>query len=314
MRTWLQSILADRRNAVRGLQIGFGLVLTLLVVAGVLAVWEVQEMHERKATLAEQQKLMEHSAELALESVLLIGACLLIAAGGAMATISFVKKSLQQQEQQRDELNQVSWQMLQSQEQTARRFSHELHDELGQSLAALRANLSKSSTEDLDSLRADCMQLVDASIANVRELSQLLRPVILDDFGLDSALRWLVEGFAQRTRIDVQYQSDLQQRLAEETETHLFRIAQEALTNLARHADAQRVTVALRCVGRTVQLLIQDDGRGLAPAESSTGRDRPSIGMVSMRARARQCGGELTVSEALPHGVCVKAEVPLRLA
>jgi signal transduction histidine kinase len=138
----------------------------------------------------------------------------------AILTIVFARTSIRKIESQASELSRVSWHMLQSQELMARRFSHELHDKLGQSLAAVKANLSA-----WPSRRADCLESVDSAIANVRELSQLLHPVILDDFGLDAGLRWLTDGFAQRTDIRTDYVSTFQGRLDDETETHLFRIA-----------------------------------------------------------------------------------------
>jgi signal transduction histidine kinase len=176
-------------------------------------------------------------------------------------------------------------------------------------LAAVRSNLTRGSTHDLDSLRADCLGLVDESIANVRELSQLLRPVILDDFGLEAGLRWLAEKFAQRTRIKVDCDSTCPGRFADETETHLFRIAQEALTNIARHAEATRVVIQLALEDKNIRLSIIDDGKGL-PAEPSA--SPPSLGMVGMRARARQCGGELNVTATQPHGLRIEAVVPSR--
>jgi signal transduction histidine kinase len=247
--------------------------------------------------------------DLAEESKMLLGACLVFAALSAILTIRFVRHSIGRIRWQSDELNRVSWHMLQTQEDAARRFSHELHDELGQSLAAVRANLMRGNMQDLDSLRNDCLNLVDESIANVRELAQLLRPVILDDFGLDASLRWLAEKFAQRTRLEVKVDARCPGRFADETETHLFRIAQEALTNIARHAEAQSVTIQLLREGNMIRLSIRDDGKGL-PQENS--ESPSSLGMVGMRARARQCGGELTVSSIEPHGVCVELSVPAR--
>src|SRR4029079_13803202 len=108
-----------------------------------------------------------------------------------------------------------------------RRFSHELHDELGQSLAAIKSNITSSALDDWNTRKADCLHLVDDAIANVRELSQLLRPVILDDFGLDAGLRWLIDRFGERTGLDAKYESTFHERVSEETETHLFRITQE---------------------------------------------------------------------------------------
>lgn len=251
--------------------------------------------------------------DLADESMLLLGACFVLAAVCAWLTIRFVRGSIHHIRWQSEELNRVSWHMLQTQEEAARRFSHELHDELGQSLAAVRANLTKGATRDLDSLRADCLHLVDESIANVRELSQLLRPVILDDFGLEAGLRWLAEKFAQRTRLQVDFDSTCPGRFADETETHLFRIAQEALTNIARHAEARQVSIRLVLEGEIIHLSIEDDGKGL-PGGALGVIQSPSLGMVGMRARARQCGGELLVTAARsqPHGVRIEAVVPAR--
>jgi signal transduction histidine kinase len=255
------------------------------------------------------QEIEAQLKDLADESKMLLGACFVFAALCAMLTIRFVRHSIGRIRWQSDELNRVSWHMLQTQEEAARRFSHELHDELGQSLAAVRANLTRGSTHDLESLRNDCLGLVDESIANVRELSQLLRPVILDDFGLEAGLRWLVEKFAQRTRLEVQVDTDCPGRFADETETHLFRIAQEALTNIARHAEASAVTIKLGRENDNIRLSIRDNGKGMPPPMD--GEVHSSLGMVGMRARARQCGGELTVTPAAPHGVCIEALVPV---
>jgi signal transduction histidine kinase len=151
---------------------------------------------------------------------------------------------------------------------------------------------------------------VDESITNVRELSQLLRPVILDDFGLDAGLRWLTEKFAQRARVSVAYTSNLTERLHSETETHLFRIAQEALTNIARHSQAKEVQILLEKIPSKVRLSVEDNGCGLPPErlESSS-----SLGLIGMRARARECGGTLDLQIVQPNGLRIVVEVPLRL-
>src|SRR5690606_29940125 len=116
--------------------------------------------------------------------------------------------------------------------------------------------------ETLSKKREDCLEVVENSISNVRELSQLLRPVILDDFGLDASLRWLGERFSERTNIAWRYRSSFSGRLPEDVETHLFRITQEALTNVARHSKADEVNVDLRSEGDRVRLRIADNGRG----------------------------------------------------
>ena len=247
------------------------------------------------------------SRELADESLMLLGICFVLASLCAVLTIRITRESVRRVEAQASELGRVSWHMLQTQEEAARRFSHELHDELGQSLAAIRANIAATGPSDFSARRSDCLHLVDEAIANVRELSQLLRPVILDDFGLDAALRSLTQGFAQRTNIAVHYESNLNVRLDEQCETHLFRIAQEALTNVARHSRATEVNVQLMLAEGAVTLTIEDNGQGL-PSDGQ--RVRSSLGMVGMRARAREAGGELTIGSPPSGGVRVSIQVP----
>jgi two-component system sensor histidine kinase UhpB len=158
--------------------------------------------------------------------------------------------------------------------------------------------------------RADCVHLVDEAIANVRELSQFLRPVILDDFGLEAGLRWLSEKFSQRTRIKVDYECTLAGRLLPDTETHLFRIAQEALTNIARHSQATKIFITLAAEEAIVRLVVQDDGCGISPDR----KDSPaSLGLIGMRARARECGGTLDLQSVQPSGLRIVVEVPLKL-
>lgn len=254
-----------------------------------------------------ERQIEDESRKLATRSLLLLGACLTLALLCAFLTVVYARKSIRTLEWHANELSRVSWHMLQSQEEAARRFSHELHDELGQSLAAVRANLTSSNSQEWASRRADCVELVDSAIANVRELSQLLRPVILDDFGLDASLRWLTERFALRTGIHVDYKSSFEGRLPDESETHLFRIAQEAFTNIARHSGASEVHVELNVVGPTVMLAIEDNGQGLNADEQ---HPAPSLGMTGMRARARQAGGEFRTLKPAGGGLRIEIRLP----
>jgi signal transduction histidine kinase len=150
--------------------------------------------------------------------------------------------------------------------------------------------------------------LVDEAIGNVRQMSQLLRPTILDDFGLEAGLRWLAEGFSARTGIDVRVDSTYSGRLPDDAETHLFRIAQEALTNIARHADAKHVVIALDGKPLEICLSIHDDGRGLGTPRSNA----RGLGMIGMRARARSAGGDVNVRSRAGEGVLIEVRVPLR--
>ncbi len=255
-------------------------------------------------------RIEQESVELTNKAGGLLITTLLLAVLCAAATIRFTLGALRRMRQQDREINRVSWHLIKGQEESARRFSHEMHDELGQSLTGLKAMLMAVKPEEFTARRADCLSLLDEAIGNVRELSQLLRPVILDDFGLDAALRWLAERFQQRTRIEVEVNAALPQRLADEVETHLFRITQEALTNVARHAGASRVDITLEQREADIWLTITDNGGGL-PRKTTKA---PSLGLIGMRARAEQLGGTFALSDSTPHGVCVSICVPARLA
>ena len=265
---------------------------------------------------AAQAQIDRRSARLLETSALFASGGVLLALMFAALTVRMASQLIRGMEWQAAELSRVSWHMLQDQEATARRFSHELHDELGQSLTAVKTNLAAlRAGAGADAARLDdCLHLVDESIGNVRQMSQLLRPTILDDFGLDAGLRWLCEGFAARTGIEVDCVSTFTGRLPDETETHLFRIAQEALTNVARHSGAHHVEVRLAPSGRHIRLTIQDDGHGLpqAPASASAPDRKPGpLGLIGMRARARSAGGDVTVRSRPDQGVLIDVQVPL---
>jgi len=253
-----------------------------------------------------QSELTLQSARLVNQSAILMGSCLVLALIVAFLTVRTTASLSRRLEWQAGELSRVSWHMLENQESAARRFSHELHDELGQSLTAVKANLVALAAAESNRRFEDCLHLVDEAIKNVRELSQLLRPTILDDFGLDAGLRWQCERFNERTGIEVTYDSSITVRLPDETETHLFRIAQEALTNIARHSKATRVEMRLHKDGGKIRLRISDNGKGIDETEKST---RRGIGMTGMRARARNAGGELEVLNQ-GKGVTIEAWVP----
>lgn len=259
--------------------------------------------------LASQAEIDRRTEGLLRESVLLIGGCLIMALLSTALTVRLTTRLVRAMEAQATELSRVSWHMLENQEAVARRFSHELHDELGQALTAVKANLAAMQASADPARLEDCLRLVDEAIGNVRQMSQLLRPTILDDFGLEASLRWLAEGFTHRTGIEVDFRSSLAgARLNDETETHLFRIAQEALTNVARHSGAHHVNMELKARDGEIRLLVGDDGRGLSvPAAARSG-----MGMIGMRARARSAGGDLTVRSENGRGAVIEARVPAR--
>jgi signal transduction histidine kinase len=150
---------------------------------------------------------------------------------------------------------------------------------------------------------------VDQAIQDVREMSQLLRPTILDDFGLDAALRVLTDGFAKRTGLALKYESDLGgERLKDETETSLYRIAQEALTNVARHSEATAVEMSVAKRTPNVVLEIRDNGKGIDMAVQRTQR---GLGLAGMQTRVRGCGGTVRIESTPGKGLRVEVTCPI---
>jgi len=286
--------------------------------AFISVVGKLMEAEYRKVSAAQAQ-IDGRSSRLRDVSLLFASLSVGLALVFAVLTVRLVSQLTRGMEWQTAELSRVSWHMLEDQEATARRFSHELHDELGQALTAVKTNLTAlGGSGQADPQRvADCLALVDGAIGNVRQMSQLLRPTILDDFGLEAGVRWLTESFAARTGVEVRFSSTFSGRLPDETETHLFRIAQEALTNVARHAGAKRVEVKLESLGEQIRLTVSDNGRGMkldrpATLPPSTGGRPAAMGMVGMRARARSAGGDLTVRSREGEGVLIEVRVPAR--
>ncbi|HSU33985.1 MAG TPA: sensor histidine kinase [Bryobacteraceae bacterium] len=282
----------------------------------------LDQLEESRDDMSDALKSAYEQAELLRESIyqeghgllrltvwlfaLCVGLSLVSATWAAKASAGLFRKL----EQQAGELSRMQYQFLETQENVARRFSHELHDELGQALTAVKANLSALRREDGEKRRLDdCLLLVDGAIKDVREMSQLLRPTILDDFGIDAALGSLTESFAQRTGIDVKYRSNIDGgRLRDQTETNLFRIAQEALTNVARHAEATSVFIELLTRGpKEVTLSIRDNGKGF---ESGSQKSSPGLGLAGMQTRARGCDGWLSVEAAPGKGVKIQVSCP----
>jgi signal transduction histidine kinase len=231
----------------------------------------------------------------------------LISIACAVKSVQNTSRVLEHARWQARELSRLSGHVLESQDSVIRRLSRELHDEFGQILTAIEANLAAIPPGGFEqqSRIEDCTLLVKDAMCNVRELAQLLRPSILDDFGLKAGLEWLADSFRQRTGIDVDLHVEYEERLPDETETHLFRITQEALTNAGRHSGATRVQIRMKEDAGRLELSIADDGRGLKPRGG-----RQGFGMMGMRERMRASDGELHVRSA-PNGLTIVAEVSL---
>jgi PAS domain S-box-containing protein len=202
--------------------------------------------------------------------------------------------------------------LVQAEESERRRIARELHDRVGQNLSALNINLDillgNLGEGALRRRLEDSLKLVDGTLQSIENVMADLRPALLDEYGLAAALVWYGEEYSQRTGIRVAVAGgEACRNLRPEVSVALFRIAQEALNNAAKHSSAKRITVGLEEKGGELVLSITDDGKGFDPATAPRGR----WGMTTMRERAEAAGGRLSVDSTVGAGTTVRAAVPL---
>jgi PAS domain S-box-containing protein len=214
-------------------------------------------------------------------------------------------------------LRSYSRQLIEAQEAERQHIARELHDQIGQVLTAVRINLqtigNSCETEESRSLIAQGMGIIDAALEQVRNLSFELRPSLLDDLGLVAALRWYSDQYTQRTGIRTRSVSTLpggQTRLRKELETACFRIVQEALTNVVRHANAKNVVINLRKLDHKIVLSIKDDGVGFKERAPNGDASAIRLGLRGMRERALAVGGTLEIESAPARGTEIRAYLP----
>lgn len=213
----------------------------------------------------------------------------------------------------REGLQNLSRRLVEMQEAERRHLARELHDEIGQILTGLKLTLEVGGRVPASAVKArldEARTLVNDLMLRVRELSLDLRPAMLDDIGLLSALLWHVERYStqSRVRVNLEHSGMEGRRFGAEVETAAYRIAQEALTNVARHAGVTEVTVRLWAEPQTLQLQIDDQGAGFDPVAALAG---PTSGLAGMRERAFLLGGALTVESAPGAGTRVMATLPV---
>jgi len=213
----------------------------------------------------------------------------------------------------------LSGRILSLQDDERRRIARGLHDSLGQYLAALKMNLDvfRTSKDDKAKLASDCAEIVDKCLNETRTISHLLHPPLLDEAGFDSAARWYVDGFSQRSGIKVNL--NLPQKLSRmhrDVEVALFRAVQECLTNVHRHSGSSAVDVRLSLSAKQIRLEIKDDGRGI-PQERlrslNQGAADAGVGLAGMRERIRELGGSLEIRSERA-GVTVIVRIPIETA
>jgi len=206
------------------------------------------------------------------------------------------------------------------QEEEQRRLARELHDGLGQTLTALTHQLERlreksdgALAPELAARLDDSVEMARLALNESRELSRLLRPPVLDDLGLAAALSWLSRTLEQRTGLKVELDLDpLDERLDSDIETLIFRLIQEALNNVLKHAGVDRARVALRRAGETLELRVADQGRGFdADAMLAGGGPTTSTGLRGMRDRLDLFGGRLEITSVPGGGTLVAATLSL---
>ena len=196
--------------------------------------------------------------------------------------------------------------LLEGQELERRRVARELHDETGQALTSILLGLKHLEEQVGEEALAQIRELVVGALEDVRRLAAELRPSALDDFGLEPALERLVNTVSERSGLDVQVSVALDSPLPPEQETTLYRLVQEALTNVVKHAGAASVSVVVTPTAGGVRTVIEDDGRGFDPGDVREG----ALGLTGMRERAMLLGGSFEVQSSPGGGTTIVAELP----
>jgi signal transduction histidine kinase len=227
------------------------------------------------------------------------------------ATISEHRR--RQLEKTNADLRLLSARVMSLQDDERRRLARELHDGIGQYLAAIKMSCDiardKLDSEGGENPMDDTVELLDRCISEVRTMSHLLHPPLLEEIGLDSAVPWFVDGFMQRSGIQVQLEkSTFKKRVPQAAEVALFRVLQESLTNIHRHSGSKDAQITLRVENDVVVLRVEDHGVGFCAENGSL--VKPGVGIASMRERLRELGGELRVTSSA-RGTVVEAVLPL---
>ena len=216
---------------------------------------------------------------------------------------------------QKQELERLSSQLMQAQEEERRRIARELHDEVGQALTALKLELAiaersvplTAGAGHLTEARA----ITDRALHSVRDMSQLLHPSMLDDLGLPDTATWYLRGFSRRRGITSELIVErLERRLDPEVESCTYRIIQEAVTNVAKHAHASRCRVEIARTGASLCVSIEDDGTGFDQAADPSPVSR-GLGLVGVRERVARLGGTLRVESRVGAGTRLMVELPV---
>ncbi len=220
-------------------------------------------------------------------------------------------------ERNRQELQRLSGRLVRAQEDERRTIARELHDEIGQALTAVDVELAVAERAvGIDGRAAAALNeartVTQRALGSVRDLSQLLRPAMLDDFGLPDTLKWYLRKFSDRTAVRTELIEDrLTERLPIDVEVCVYRTVQEALSNVSRHAQATACRVFVQRLSSSLIVTVEDDGRGLQPEGDAGGARRDGLGLVGIRERVVDLGGTFRIEGRSGTGTRLTIELPL---
>ena len=233
---------------------------------------------------------------------------------GGVPVILEINSDITEKKQSQTNLRLLSSYLIRVQDDERRRIARELHDSAGQKLAFVKMSLDilakKPDLKNHATTVGDCLNSVDEAIREIRTIAQLLHPPLLDEAGLEPAVRWLADGFSQRAEVavDVRFTAKMR-RLPPNVEIALFRIVQEALSNVHRHSEASKAEISVSAEANSVTLRITDNGKGMR-TDSSPAPVVLGVGIQGMKERLAQLGGTLEVVASDASGTTVTATVP----
>jgi len=300
---------------------------------------ELEEQHQTISRVVSQLLTMNDQAQqeagervvlvyrrVADDILLLVAILFLVALGTGLYTLQANRKTFERLrhlaeklQSQSEELRMLSWKLIEVQEQTLRQVARDLHDHFGQILTAIGVTLGRAGQKAGDSepvfvqdVRAT-KKIVEETLQSVRDGSQIFRPAILDDFGLDQTLGWFTEQFTRQTGVQVHYTGKLSDGLfPPEAAIHLYRIVQEALSNVARHSGAPEAWVTLVEKDNQLDLEIRDNGKGYEAGPEVKRAAGQGMGLMGMRERAEHLQGSFAVRSAPQRGTIIMVRVPIR--
>ena len=258
-------------------------------------------------------------------NLVLLGILLLLAVATGLYTLQANRKTFERLrhlaerlQAQSAQLRKLSWKLIDVQEATLRQVAHDLHDEFGQILTAIGILLSRAGQQaggpspvmmkEIQTVK----NIVEDTLQNVRDQSQMFRPAILDDFGLGTTLEWFASQFSRQTEIEVLLEGEIEDiSLPAEGAIHVYRIVQEALSNVARHSGATQARITVEKHGDELRVEVRDQGRGFVMGSEMDHAAGEGFGLMGMQERAQRLNGTLTVDSALGKGTVIQVRIPV---